>query len=408
MTETGTPPLRPARRRRPLRLAFRGVAAVALFALAAAIWQQDRLTRLAAVLTLFEPDRIVGNFTAMDRLFESRTMPLSGAPASEQPRGPDMQMPPGFDAWAAERSVTAIVVLKDGVIRHESYPLSEPGREDDPALRTRISWSVAKSFLSVLTGILLEEGAIQSLDDPVTRYVPALQGSAYDGTSLRQLMWMASGVVFDEDYLDFWSDINKMGRVLALGRSMDAFAAGLTDTFAPPGTDWQYVSIDTHVLGMVLRGATGRPLPDLMKEKLLDPLRLEVEPYYVTDGYGVAFALGGLNLTTRDYARFGDMVARGGVTADGARIVSEAWIAESTAATAPTGEGESGYGYQWWIPEGSGPGQVLARGVYGQYIHIDRPRGVVIAVNAADRLFRDPGVHEANVAMLRQIAEALD
>ena len=99
-----------------------------------------------------------------------------------------------------------------------------------------ISWSVAKSFLSALFGVLQAEGAFGSLDDQVTQYAPALKGSAYDGASIRDVLTMSSGVGFNEDYLDFNSDINKMGRVLALGGSMDDFAAGLKIRAADPGT----------------------------------------------------------------------------------------------------------------------------------------------------------------------------
>ncbi len=386
-----------------LRLLLVLVAVLAVLAL----WQRERIARLSTVITLFDEGRIVGNFTSMGDAFETVAMPLPDAAPNRLPKGAPMTMPAGYEAWAAERAVTGIVVLKDGVIRHEAYPLSEPGRADDPALRTRISWSVAKSFLSVLFGVVYEEGAIDSLDDPVTKYAPELAGTAYDGASIRDVLQMSSGVVFDEDYLDFWSDINRMGRVLALGRSMDRFAAALDETFVEPGTDWQYVSIDTHVIGMVIRGATGRPVPELLNEKVLQPLRLTVEPYYVTDGYGVAFVLGGLNMTTHDYALFGHMVASGGI-AFGRRIVSDSWLAESTRASAPTDPGDIGYGYQWWIPVGAAPGQFMGRGIYGQYLYVDRPRGVVIAVNGADRAFRETGVNEENVEMFRRISEALE
>ena len=359
-----------------------------------------------AVNSLFAPEKIVGNFIAMDSLFEHVAMPPSNAEANRLPTGDTMELPAGFKEWTEARSVTAVMILKDGKIRHESYPLTT-AEETDPATSIRISWSMAKSYLATLMGILHEDGTLPDLDAPVTKYAPKLLGSAYDGASIRDVMQMSSGVVFDEDYLDFWSDINKMGRILALGGSMDGFAADLSERFAAPGTDWQYVSIDTHVLGMVIRGATGRSVPDLLNEKVLSPLGVSPTPYYVTDGYGVAFVLGGLNLTTHDYALFGQMIANGGSYA-GTRIVSEAWIDESTTASAPTDPGQTGYGYQWWIPVGAEPGQFMARGVYGQYIYIDRPRNVVIAVNGADRQFREAGASAQNLAMFRAIAEGLE
>lgn len=389
-----------------LKWLLRGVLLSSLIVVIIAVVERERLTRLLAVNSLFAQDRIVENFTSMNAMFENVTLTPATDTVNRLTTGAVMDMPAGFTAWTQDRAVTGIIVLKDGVIRHESYPLTATG-ETDPAMSRRISWSVAKSFLSVLMGILHGDGTIPDLDAPVTQYVPTLAGSAYDGASIRDVLQMSTGVTFDEDYLDFWSDINKMGRVLALGRSMDGFTENLDDTFVPAGEQWKYVSIDTHVLGMVIRGATGRSIPDLLTEKVITPLGPTAPPYYVTDGHGVAFVLGGLNLTTHDYALFGHMIANGGI-AFGTRIVSEAWINESTTASANTEAGAFGYGYHWWIPDGATRGQFMARGIYGQYIYIDRERGVVIAVNAADRQFRESGVSDSNIAMFRQIAEGLE
>ncbi len=370
------------------------------------LWHREKLVRLMAVNSLFSEPKIVGNFIAMDGLFENVSMPLSDATPNRLPSGTPMNLPLGFADWTADRSVTAVIVVKDGVIRHESYPLTAEN-ETDPATSRRISWSVAKSYLSTLVGVLHDEGTLPDLDAPVIQYVPILAGSAYTDASIRDVLQMSSGVTFNEDYLDFWSDINKMGRVLALGQSMDGFASGLTESFTAPGEHWQYVSIDTHVIGMVIRGATGRAVPELLNEKVLKPLRMTQTPYYLTDGYGVAFVLGGLNITTHDYALFGHMIADGGISF-GTRIVSEDWIVESTTPSANTQDGEFKYGYQWWIPYDASEGVFLGRGIYGQYIYIDRPRGVVIAVNSADRAFREEGVSDQNIAMFRQLAESFD
>ncbi|AGI69372.1 putative beta-lactamase [Octadecabacter antarcticus 307] len=389
-----------------LKWLLRGVLISTAMIVLIAVLQREKLTRLMAVNSLFSEDRIVENFTSMDTMFENVTLTPQTDTVNRLATGAPMDMPAGFTTWARDRAVTGIIVVQNGIIRFEDYPLTAIG-ETDPANSTRISWSMAKSFLSVLLGILHEDGTIPGLDAPVIQYVPSLAGSAYESASIRNVMQMSTGVTFDETYLDFWSDINKMGRVLALGQSMDSFAEGLDETFVEPGTEWKYVSIDTHILGMVIRGATGRSIPDLLTQKVITPLGPTVTPYYVTDGHGVAFVLGGLNLTTHDYALFGHMIANGGI-AYGTRIVSEGWIDESTAPSANTAVGDYGYGYQWWIPDGADAGQFMARGIYGQYIYIDRERGVVIAVNAADRQFREDGVEDSNIEMFRAIAESLD
>jgi CubicO group peptidase (beta-lactamase class C family) len=382
---------------RIVRWLFGGLLVLPLVIGAGLFWKRDEIARLLAVNSLFAPENIVGNFSHMDQLFFHRPLSRGDAPVSPLPPGPQATLPPQTAQWIADRSITGLVVLHGGQLVHESYYLGT-GPDD-----LRISWSVAKSLLSVLFGIVQAEGAIPSLNDPVEKYAPALIGSAYEGVSIHDVLTMSSGVAFNEDYLDFYSDINKMGRVLALGGSMDGFAAGLSARVADPGSRWHYVSIDTHVLGMVIRGATGRDIPELMEERLLSPLGLEAAPVMLTDGDGVSFVLGGLNMRIRDYARFGQMVLQGGAW-QGRQVVPADWIATSTRPQAADG---SAYGYQWWIPANAAPGEVMAQGIYGQYIYINPGLGVVIAVNAADRGFENPGVADGNIAMFRAIAAGL-
>lgn len=404
--------------RRILKWALRGLLLVVVVAAIVAAFNYSKIQRLLRVNSLFTEENIVGNFSDMQGMFFNTEMAVASDNPTMLPPNP-MDLPDSFafrgetynlDDWIAKRNLTAMVVLKNGQLVHESYYL---GTSDTDR---RISWSMAKSFLSATFGIAVTEGKIPSLDALVTDYVPSLKGSAYDGVTILNVLNMASGIRFNEDYLDYDSDINRMGRVLAFGNSMDGFAEGLSERDRDPGTRRQYVSIDTHVLGMVLRAATGRSVPDYMAEKLLVPLRLEADAYYLTDGYGTAFVLGGLNMRTRDYARFGLMMALGG-SLNGEQIVPMGWVAQSTTQSAPppyegeqgTDTGLLGYGYQWWLPPDAEPGEFLAVGIYGQYTYVNSGRGVVIAVNGADRNFRDDDgrVLLTNVAMFREIAAHL-
>ncbi|UXX85033.1 serine hydrolase domain-containing protein [Roseovarius pelagicus] len=382
-----------------LRWLIRSLIALTLAAVVVGVWKRDEIMRLWAVNGLFSEAKIVANFSSMDAAFLTREVPRGDGPISPLPTGAPMDLPAGAADWIKDRSVTSLLVLKTGEIVHESYHLGT-GPED-----RRISWSMAKSFVSALVGVLLENGTIASLDDPVTQYAPSLNGTAYEDASIRNVLHMASGVQFDEDYLDKSSDINRMGRVLALGGTMDDFTRGLTATIAAPGARYQYVSIDTHVVGMVIRGATGRDISTLLSEEIIMPLGVEATPYYVTDGAGVAFVLGGLNMTTRDYARFGLMASQNGRYGN-QRIVPAEWMQLATRPSAPTEAGQIGYGLHWWVPEGAADGEFMARGIYGQYIYINQNRDTVIVSTGADRNFRAPGTHSANMAMFRAIAMA--
>ncbi len=380
--------------------------------LAAFNW--ERLVRLYNVNTLFEEENIVTNFSNMKEMFFWKPIPvdkdMNASADSELVAAPlpDTYVYDGNNINLAQRLIefqtTSLLVWHSGKFVHESYFLGT--KPDDK----RISWSIAKSFLSAMFGIAVSEGKISSIEDPVTQYVPALKDSAYDGVKIRDVLNMSSGVKFNEDYLDFDSDIKRMGRVLALGGSMDEFTTSIKERDREAGSARQYVSIDTHVLAMVMRAATGKSLMEYLNEKIWSKVGSGNELYYLTDGFGVAFALGGLNMTTRDYARFGQLFMNEGKWGID-QIVPAGWVKESTKVSAkPAADADDRmqYGYQWWIPPNS-DGEYFAVGVYGQYIYINPKADVIVVKTAADREFRNDGkagklIKEENIEMFRAIA----
>ena len=150
-----------------LKWGLMGLLVLVVVIVALGLWQREKVTRLLAVNSLFSENRIVGNFIAMNGMFKHVEMPLSSAPPNRLETGAPMAPPDGFTDWIENRSVTAVIVVKDGIIRHESYPLTADG-EDDPASSLRISWSVAKSYLSVLMGILHDDGTIPDRRGSIT------------------------------------------------------------------------------------------------------------------------------------------------------------------------------------------------------------------------------------------------
>lgn len=355
-------------------------------------YNQEKLVRLWNVNSLFDEDRIVSNFSNMRDMFLSAPI-RTGKTAFVFPRQiQDLTDDYTFAGqaksrtrWLERTAATSLLVVRDGQIVAEDYYLGTKQQDQ------RISWSMAKSFLSAVFGIAVERGEISSIDDPVTNYVEELKGTAYDGATIRNVLHMSSGVKFDENYLDYDSDINRMGRTLALGGSMDEFAASLSEKQGKPGETRRYTSIDTHVLSMVLRKATGKSLTELLETNVISKLGFESSAYYLTDGYGVAFALGGLNITTRDYAKVGQLFLDQG-NWRGEQIIPRNWAIESVKNTAPASLNQQpfGYGYQWWVPQNARD-EFFAVGVYGQYLYVDRPSRTVIVKTSANRRFRDDG-----------------
>jgi len=397
---------------------WRILGAFVVLLIVVAVLNIGRIQRLMRVNSLFDANKIVYNFSHMDEALFSKTLPVSGEKhvwlETAQPLPEQVNIngkPQDLTAYLEETQTTALLVVKNEQILFEDY-YKDTGPEDK-----RISWSMAKSYLSAIFGVALMERKIKSLDDPVTDYVPALTGTAYDGATIRNVLNMASGVAFNEDYLDYNSDISKMGRVLALGQSMDEFAVSLSERAREPGSARQYVSIDTHVIGMVLRGATGMSAHEYLEEKLWRHLGVGAEGYYLTDGQGVAFVLGGLNMRTRDYALFGQLMLQNG-NWNGQQIIPARWVRDSTMASAPPDTEATGvdYGYQWWVPKSSPNGilggaqdDYFAVGIYGQYIYIDPATRTVIVKNSAHREFTEPspsgqGYMLDNIDMFRSLA----
>ncbi|WP_234035136.1 serine hydrolase domain-containing protein [Aurantiacibacter sediminis] len=278
-----------------------------------------------------------------------------------------------LDAFMQSQSSAAIVVVLDGEIVLERYGLGMTAAD------RWTSFSVAKSLTSTLVGAALQDGHIESLDDPVTRYVEDLQGSAYDDVSIRQLLTMSSGVQWSENYGDPNSDV---------ARFVDHQAEdGLDVTVSymrnlpranEPGTNWRYSTGETNLVGVLVSEAVGMPIADYLSLKVWQPFGMAYDATWLLGDTGHEIAGCCVQATTRDMARFGMFTLTDG-TIEGQRIVPEGWFAEATdPAFQLTGRGD-GYAYQWWTHPGD---TYAAQGIFGQGIFIDPSRDLVIATNA--------------------------
>ena len=342
---------------------------------------------------LFQGGSQVENFREMATICPVRVVRRASKAAPFE-AGEPLEIPAAFEfdgrsldtaQFLSEMETTGLLVLRDGRIVFERYWLG------NDATTQSASWSVGKSFVSALVGVALDEGAIGSIEDSVSGYAPMLKGGAYDGVRLKDVLQMSSGARWNEDYSDPESDINRWLRILADGGSMDDFAAGCVRG-CEPGTFNRYNTTDTHVLGMVVRGATGRSLTQYLREKLWDPLGAEADAFWLVDSNGAEVAGGGLNAVLRDYARLGELYCNGGVW-NGRRLLSEAWVRASVTPDAPhlmpgprpSADHSLGYGFQWWVPDNSGA--YCAIGVYNQFVCVDPGTRTVIAQTAAFRRY---------------------
>lgn len=397
-------------KRRFLRIAVIVFLLLLVVGISGAMWL--RSTPYWAGITLFAEGNRVENFRNMDNVFPFKDVAAGGSVwAFAQATDP---LPENYDYDGEQRrldqflddtTTTGLLVVRDGAVTHEEYRLGAD------ATSRFTSWSMAKSVVSALIGVAIEEGYITSLDDPVERYVPALAGSGYEGVTIEQTLTMSSGVGFDEDYNSMMSDVNQLFFGLAMGTPLEETLAGL-EREHEPGTYNNYISSDTAVLGLVLEAATGMPAETYLETRIWVPMGAEAGAFWNTGREGPVLPFCCLNATLRDYARFGRLFLEGGMR-EGEQIVPGDWVANSTRPTAPHLEpGENpasfwtlGYGYQWWVPEDPRD-EFLAIGIWGQYIYVDRMRDVVIVKTSADYDF-DIRDYES-IAVFRAIAKAVE
>lgn len=314
-------------------------------------------------------------FRGMDRLSvlaEANTIAPAATPLP-LPAGQPLEVP-GIDQYLAQQRAAGIVIVQDGKVRLERYGLGFD------ATGRWTSFSVAKSFTSTLVGAAVQDGAIKSLDDKVSQYIPDLRGSAYDDVTVRQLLTMSSGVRWNEDYEDPKADVAQFN-VVAPDPGVDATVSYLRKLprAHPPGEVWHYNTGETNLIGVLVSSAVKKPLAQYLQEKIWQPAGMEAPATWLKGKTGHEIAGCCLQAATRDFARFGLLVLAGGKTPQGQQIVPADWFAAATVKQKDIGEPGKGYGYQWWTYD---DGSVAAQGIFGQGIFIDPNRRLVIASNA--------------------------
>jgi CubicO group peptidase (beta-lactamase class C family) len=393
---------------------FIGLIAVLIFL---AIMFGPNAWRLYKVTHLFDKNSISYNFINMKEFFPTST-PIK---ASEDPyifkKRDDFIMPDSYEFEGEEKQIIesidyfntdGLMILKDGEVHYENY------WNENKETSRHIIWSVSKSFLSALVGIALNEGLIEDINDPVIKYLKDFKGTGYEGVSIKNLLQMSSGIEFNEDYGDPDSDINRYGRVTATGTSQREFAKTLKNS-REPGTYNHYISLDSQMLGMLVAEVSNMSVKEYLHEKIWSKIGMQDDAFYLTDKQEVEMSLGGLNVTLRDMAKFGQLYLNNGKW-NGNQIVPSEWVANSTIPldkhVQPNAGGEFssdawGYGYQWWVP-GPEVSDYTAHGIYNQFIYINPQSNVVIAKTSSNYNFVDERQYtkDAHIAIFRTIAES--
>ena len=356
---------------------------------------------------------LVGSQSHLDEIFEGRVIRKAVTP-SRLTRVMEPAIRWDFqgeaftlDDYLARNPATGLLIARGDTIYVERY---QYGRNDHQRFT---SHSMAKTVTSMLIGIAIAEGRIRSVDDMAAVYVPALAGTEYGRTSLRHLLQMSSGVRFVENYSGT-DDLTTLAASTFLQWSDGGVAAvtPFNERVRGSGTLFAYASVETQVLGLVLRSAVGRPVASYLEEKIWQPIGAEADATWLVDREGQEATYCCLNAVLRDYARLGLLLAKDG-NWRGRQVIPAAWIKDATTVRVDQPHLRPGvvtpyfgYGYQTWIFAGERRMFALL-GVRGQAIFVDPTSGLVMVHTAVrKRPTGDPGEREA-VALWRGLVRDL-
>ncbi|HEY8572030.1 serine hydrolase [Phenylobacterium sp.] len=280
------------------------------------------------------------------------------------------------DDYMAANGVSGVLVIKDGKILLERYGLGRKPKD------RWTSFSVAKSVTSTLVGAAVQDGKLD-LNAPVTRYLPELKGSAYEGATVRHLIMMSSGVKWNEDYTDPNSDVARSGgQAEKTEPGINPIVSYLRrlPRAAEPGTKFNYNTGETDLVGFLVSRATGKTLSAYASEKIWKPYGMERDAIWMLDREGHERGGCCMSMTLRDYGRVGQFILDGG-KAGGKQILPPWWTADATKVQIANGQpAPAGYGYFWWIRDN---GAYDASGIFGQSISTFRDERLIVVVNSA-------------------------
>lgn len=377
------------------------VGPIPLHAEAPVLDQEQDLNHLGdpADILFWTPEQQVAGYRNIEKLFPTRVIKAGGhvleLPEAKVELGnviiqaEDLAMT--VDEYFERQNVAGLLVLKDGNIAYERYGLG-----NDRHSRW-ISFSVAKSVVSMMIGAAIHDGYIKSVNEMATGYLPRLRNSSYDQSTIKSILQMSSGVAWNEDYADPQSDVNSATySTLALFEYLRH-----KPREAQPGELFNYNTAETNLAGTLLRSAIGNNLSTYLSDRIWRPFGMESDAYWtLTEPGGGEFGGCCISATLRDYGRLGLFAMADGRLADGSAVLADNWMQESTTPS----KAYVGYGYLWWL---MGSTAYRAIGIFGQGICVHPEENVVIALHSAREVASQKSDWLLQGALCHALASAL-
>ena len=377
------------------------------------------------------PEFFAFALTRMQEIFPTGGIPRGIGPVREfltedndfRPLAIDREKWPAADEdWTTVGDVLANTHTDAWLVTRNGAALAEEYAWPMKPARQHMLFSVSKSIVATVIGALADAGLLRPTD-LVTTHVPALAKSGYAGATIRDLLDMRSGIKFSEEYLEKGSEIRALfeavdfaPRSATSAKGIKNFLTGLTAD-REHGSAFVYRSCETDVLAWIAEAVTGQPFSIVASEYVWSRIGAAHAAQVCQDRWGGSIADGAISATLRDLARFGEMIARGGTTENGERVLSAEWVddiftgAEDSAkifAASPSGRSYPGgmYRSQFWLPSAD-RNVVIGIGIHGQMLYIDRATQTVGIKLSSDPEPLSLAAQHGTLAMFEAIAEAV-
>jgi len=286
-----------------------------------------------------------------------------------------------FDSFLADNRTQAFIIIQNDEIIYEQY---FNGNNRDSIVT---SFSTAKSFASTLIGIAISEGHINSVDDPITDYLPELaeRDPAFANITIRDLLMMSSGISYKE-----FPFVNGDDAKTYYYPDLRQLALEDTSIEGMPGEIFHYNNFHPLLLGMIIERATGTSVTNYLQEKIWEPIGMQYSGSWSLDERGFEKMESGINARAIDFVKFGRLFLHNG-NWNGVQVVPAEWVAEATQADTSVdyenyyyddfifANGQGYYKYMWWgIQRDEQNYDFMALGNHGQFIYISPAKNMII------------------------------
>lgn len=282
----------------------------------------------------------------------------------------DSPTAPYVDSMIDNKTIAFLVIQNDSIL-YEQYWRGY----SDSSLSG--SFSMAKSVVSLLMGVALEEGKVKSIEDYVADYVPEFKREGTDTIKIKDILTMSGGFDWVESYMNIFGKTAD----IYYGDRIKKIVGNLNSDYAP-GKEFYYSSAETQMIAWVIENAYGQSVPELFSEKIWSKIGTEHDALWSLDKKdGTTRAFCCINSNARDFARLGKLVLQNGMW-DSTQIVPADYVkaATSPASWLKNREGETVdyYGYQFWIMNYKGLNIPYYRGVKGQFIYVIPEKNAIV------------------------------